>query len=786
MGGPVGGTRNSAAGATKRNPTGRPRKRKPAPKTGRAAAGFEIMQSKLAVPTLRPGLVSRPALMSRLRPSNGVRVVSVSAPAGYGKTTLLAQWAARDKRPFAWISLEDRDNDPAAFLTYLAAAADGIHSVDPGVFRAAASGTDSMWTKGLPRLGAAFDAIDRPMVLVLDDVQQLTNRDCLDALLPISKFLPQGSLLVLSGRAEDGLPLPRLRAAGRLLELGPSDLSLTDDEAKELIAAAGVVVSDTDVTALNERTEGWVAGLYLAALFAEQAGAEELADFHGDDRFVVDYLRSEHLSRLKRPELEFLTRTAILDRMSGALCDAILERTDSARRLQALEQGNFFVIPLDHHRDWYRYHHLVRDMLRSELERIEPELPAVLHARAAAWCEHNDMPEAAIEHAAEAGDVGELARLVSIFALPFYRSGRVVTVEGWLRRFSEPDVLSQYPAVAGFGAFLSALRGRPDEAERYAYAIEHTTYDGPMPDGSSSPAPWASLVRAFLCQRGIGQMGADAQLAHGELPQTSFWRPVALGLFGIALLLEGKTEQAEEVLRETAEQAAGSGAIYAGVIARSELALMAIERNDFESAEAELALARTQLEDQPIEDYVAAAIYLAAAARLALARGRAATARDLLVRAMRMRPQLNAAFPWFGVQTRLELARAHLSLGDVEGARTLFREASDVIRQRPELGTLNDQARAFQEMLSSVASLDDGWASTLTAAELRLLPLLTTHLSFREIAERLYVSRNTVKSQAISVYRKLGASSRSEAIQRALELGLVDAPVASASFTPLG
>ena len=716
-----------------------------------------------------------------------MRVVSVSAPAGYGKTTLLAQWAANDKRPFAWVSLDDRDNDPAAFLTYLAAAADGIQAVDPSVFRAAASGGDAMWTKGLPRLGTALAAIGRPMVLVLDDVQTLHNRDCLDALVPISKQLPQGSQLVLSGRAEERLPLPRLRAAGRLLELTSRDLALSDEEARALIGAAGLVVSDADVRALNERTEGWVVGLYLAALFAQEAGVEELAHFHGDDRFIVDYLRSEYLSRLRRPDIEFLTRTAVLDHMSAALCDALLERTDSARRLQKLEQGNFFVIPLDHHRDWYRYHHLVRDMLVSELQRMEPELPTALHARASAWYEHNGMAEAAIEHAAEAGDVAELARLLGVFALPFYRSGRVVTVEGWLGRFDGPDALLHYPAVAGFGAFIGALRGRREEAERYAYTLEHTEYDGPMPDGSASPKPWADVVRAFLCRRGVAEMGADARSALEELSPTSYWRPIALGLLGISLLLEGQVEQAEATLKETADDAIGSATVYAGVIARSELALLALERNDLDQADSELVAARRFLDDQPIEDYAAAAIYLAAAARLAIARAQAATARDLLVRAMRLRPHLSAEFPWFGVQTRVELARAHLSLGDTEGARALYREASDVMRQWPELGTLRRQMRELQESLARVASLDDGWASTLTAAELRLLPLLTTHLSFREIAERLFVSRNTVKSQAISVYRKLGASSRSEAIERAVELGLVDAPVAPGSpFTPVG
>jgi LuxR family transcriptional regulator, maltose regulon positive regulatory protein len=713
-------------------------------------------------------------------------VVSVCAPAGYGKTTLLAQWAAADERPFGWVSLDNRDNDPAVFLTYLAGAANRIEPVDAAVFSAAASGADSIWTTALPQLGAALTGIDKPIVLVLDDVQALNNRDCLDALLPLSKLLPQDSQLVLSGRADDGLPLARLRAAGRLLELNAADLALTHEEARLLVAEVGVDATNSQVDALNERAEGWVVGLYLATRFAHADGEADFSAFHGDDRFVADYLRDEVFSRLKRSELEFLRRTSILDRMSAGLCDAVLERSDSARRLQSLEQGHFLV-PLDHQRGWYRYHHLVQETLRSELERLEPELAGVLHARASAWCDGHDLPDAAMSHAAAAGDMDEVARLVTVHALPFYRSGRVVTLEGWLAQLDDPDLLPNYPAIAAFGAFVNALRGRPEEAERFSYALEHSAHEGPMLDRSSSSAPWAAVVRALLCRHGIHEMRADASLALDELAPGSFWRPVILGLFGVSLLFDGEVEQAAEVLAKGAEEAVGAGAIFTAVVTHSELALLALERDELDRAAAELAGAHDVLQNHPLQDSVGAAIYLAVKARLTLKQGQAATARDLLVRAMRLRPQLTHAIPWFGVQVRLELARTHLALGDVEGARTLYREASDMMSRRPELGTLRAQARELQEQLSKTASLDDGWASTLTAAELRLLPLLTTHLSFREIAERLFVSRNTVKSQAISVYRKLGASSRSEAIERALELGLVDAPVASsASFTPLG
>src|SRR5215207_9101484 len=710
----MGGMRNPAV----EPPARTRRKSRRTSKPGREAAAFEILQSKLEVPKLREGLVNRSALVSHLRAPTSARVISVTAPAGYGKTTLLAQWAADDPRPFAWVSLDDRDNDPAAFLTYLSAAADGIRPVEPSVFRGAASGADSLWTVGLPRLGAALAAIGKPMVLVLDDVHELRDRDCIDALEPIAKHLPDGAQLVLSGRAEERIPLARLRAAGRLLALGPAELALSDSEAKGVLTEAGVKVSAAEASSLNERTEGWVAGLYLAALFSQEAGSDELTRFSGDDRFVADYLRSEHLSRLKPSVLEFLTRTSILDRMCASLCDAVLDRSDSARRLKALEQANLFLVPLDHRREWYRYRHLFRDTLRGELDRLEPEAGEGLRRRAAAWYEGNGQPDAAIAHMAAAGDMDEVARLVGMFALPYYRSGRVVTVERWLKQLDDPKLLRRYPEVAAFGAFLNGLRGRPDDAERY----------------------WFALVRATLCRHGTAEMEADARVALRDLPAASIWHPTALALLGVSLLFEGEPERAEHVLEQTAEEAAGSGAIYPGLLAHSELALLALERGDGEKAEADLAVARALLENQPLEEYVLAAIYLAASAQAAFARGQAATARELLVRAMRLRPQLTHAVPWFGVHTRLELARTHFALGDIEGARTLCREAFDVISQRPELGTLRAQADELRDRLVGVASLDDGWASSLTAAELRLLPLLTTHLTFREIAERLYVS----------------------------------------------
>jgi LuxR family transcriptional regulator, maltose regulon positive regulatory protein len=699
------------------------------------------------------------------------------APPGYGKTTALAQWAARDGRQFAWVSLDHRDNDPVVFLTYVAEALNADGTVEPAVFKALTGPDDSVWTSGLPRLGVALASRPEPLVLVLDDVHELENHGCLDALVALLPHVPRGSQLVLSGRTEVRLGLPKLRADGELLELGPPALALNDAEALALVAAAGVDVTEAEAEELNEHVEGWAAGLYLAALSLD-GGTSSLATFGGDDRFVTDYLRSEELANVEPAELDFLLRTSILDRMCASLCDALLERDDSGQMLERLEHDNLFVVPLDHQRRGYRYHHLFREMLQAELRRREPELQATLNRRAASWCEANGQPEVAIEYSAAAGDTDAVARLVTACAFPYYRSGLVTTLERWLEMFDDPALLERYPAIGVFGIWVHALRGRPDEAERWALTVETSSpFKDPMPDGSPFEA-WAAMVRALLCRDGVERMQIDAELAVSSLSPASPWRPASVLLHGVAVLFAGDLDRAEVILDQAAEAAVAAGAVWVGVVACSERALLAFERGDLLGAESELARAGAFVDDAPSAEYVVTAILLAVTARVAIAKGQGARARQTLVSAQRLRPTLTHALSWFAVQAQLELAKAHLALSDARGAATLLQEANDILRRRSKLGTLVTEAEDLGAQVS-LAKQSSGWPSTLTAAELRLLPLLTTHLTFREIAERLYVSRNTVKTQAISAYRKLDASSRSEAIERAIELGLVDASPAS-------
>ena len=461
-----------------------------------------MLRAKLDVPLPRPGLVERTRLVGRLSRARSGRVVSVVAPAGLRQDDgPRAVGGTRPLAEFAWVSLDHRDNDPVVFLTYVAEALNADSTVDPAVFKALTGPGDSLWARGLPGLVSALAARPEPLVLVLDDVHELENHDCLDALAALLLHVPRGSQLVLSGRAEARLGLPKLRAAGELLELGPTALALNDAEAHALLTAAGADVTTTQAKALNERAEGWAAGLYLAAL-SLGGGSSSVASFGGDDRFVTDYLRAEELSRVEPAQLEFMLRTAVLEPMCAPLCDAVLERDDSAQMLEQLERQNLFVVALDHQRRWFRYHHLFREMLQAELERREPELPAALNRRAAAWCNANGQPEVAIEYSVAAGDTDEVATLVGALAGTYYRSGRVTTVERWLAHFDDSDLLERYPAIAVLGG-LGTRVARPARSRR---ALGAGSRDGAVrgPDAGREPP------------RGLGGHGPRLALQRGR------------------------------------------------------------------------------------------------------------------------------------------------------------------------------------------------------------------------------------------------------------------------------
>jgi LuxR family maltose regulon positive regulatory protein len=733
---------------------------------------FDLTMSKMLRPLVRQGIVRRTSLLNRLTEGDPRRIVSVVAPPGYGKTMLLSQWAESSDPAFAWLSVDERDNDPQVLFTYVAEALDAIEPVGERVFDALASPGSSVPGSVVPRLGSALASMTVPVVLVLDDVHLLRNSECRAGLSELADHVPDGSRLVLAGRAEPPLRVARLRTEGRILEIGPADLSLTCAEAAALLRGAGLELGADVVAELYRRTEGWPVGLYLAALYLREGGSPPgaVVSFGGDDRLVSEYVESELLARISQRQRVFLTRTAVLQQMSGPLCEAVLETPGSAATLAELAGSNLLLVPLDRRGQWYRYHHLFRDMLLGQLRRQEPGLIPVLHRRAAQWFERNGLPEEALEHSMSGADVDMTARLVEQLWLVAYRQARLTTVERWLRWLEDRGAIEGHPMVAVLALFLATQMGRSAEAERWADEVDRWPHEEAVQPGDRYAAAWAVLMRTISCRRGIEQMRADADEAARRFAEEHIVESAPALFQGLARVLSGDLDGGDAYFQTvlSAQEEASTPETIA--VALGERSLLAMARGQWSRAGILADEAGAVLREAKFEGVLACAVQ----ARAAVHRGDIPAARQHLVNAQRVRPTLTYAIPHLAVQARIELARAHLGLADVAGARTLMREIDEVLRRRPALGNLADEARALRAQLASERGSAIPGASALTTAELRVLPMLATHLSFPEIGAEMFLSPNTVKSQAISIYRKLEASSRSQAVARSRELGLLE------------
>ncbi len=741
-----------------------------------SAAGFRsafpLVEDKLHPPMERRATVDRPRLVDLLLATDGPRVVALIAPPGYGKTTLLAQWQAREPRPVAWLTLDDLDNDPAAFLTYLAEAFNRIAPIDDAIRSGIAASRQRILGTAVPRLASELYRWDRPAVLILDDIHRLVDRTSLDALAALIDHLPAGFHVAVGGRREPGLPLARFRASGELLEIGTDLLALDEREAGDLADAEGHPLAPQEVRALHARTEGWAAGIHLAVLALERGEVESgsLSTVSGRDRYIAAYLRSELRRHLEPDDVAILTRTAILETVTQPIVEPVSGIPGAWARLVALARGNLLIQEVGPAGAAYRYHNLLRDFLQGELDEREPGARADLHRRAAASYASARELDRAVEHAMASGDADLAAQLVTAAALPTFYGGQPATVDRWMQRFDTP-VFERHPPLAVIAAWMHLLNGRPDEADHMADLAERSTFAGVPGDGSASFESQRAMLRAIMARRGPADMLANAELAVATERPDSPWRANALYLLGSARLALGKAEAADAAFGEAMAAGAATGSTHLAASARR--AGLAAARGDWAAAEEYLQQSRKQLATAHFEELLQSLIVYAVGARVAVHRGDRARARDDLVRAQVVRPLASHAAPWYAVDALLELARAYLATSDTAGAQAALREAEQIVRRRPALGVLTSELVAMRRRLAHAAATLAG-SSTLTAAELRLLPMLPTYLSFQEIADRLFISRNTVKTHAMSIYGKLQASSRGEAVERAVELGLLE------------
>lgn len=714
-------------------------------------------------------LVERPRLLDRLEQSSA-SLVLLNAPTGYGKSVLLAQWAARDPRPFASIALVEAHNDPVLLLEGVIEALGRVDPFPAGVVSALGAPEPDLEGVVLPRLGRAIAERESPVVLVLDELEHVESPQSLLAIRSLAEHAQAGVQIAVATREEPALPLGRLRANRLLSEIGRGELAMTRPECAALLASLGIELRPDDLDALIERTEGWPAALYLAgmALIEEADVGAAVARFAGDDRIVADYIRDEFLAPISQRRLDLLRRISILDRFNGDLCDAVLERSGSATALRDLLHGNMLLRSLDRRDEWLRLHTLLAGTLRAELHRVEPEKEPELHLRASTWwAEHGDS-DRAIEHAITARAYERAGELLWAGVPEYSSRGRVATVERWLQRLG-PERLAAHPTLSLTATQGCLARGEGAMAEHWIAVTRSLIEDMPASPGKAPLAAGLALAEAGLGRDGLSAMSEQAAVATAAMPDESPWLSMCCLIEGTSLLLRGQAGEARERLSEGARRGA-VGAPHIQVLCLTQLALLAVEEPDWQVAEMLASQARAQVERSDLGDYTTSALAFAVSAFVRSRRGMAEEAAADLRIGMRLMRRLDEFAAWYEVQTRIVLARAAARLDEVNLAQDLLGEARRLIRLTPEATLLAgwlSEADAETEAISAAA------VSDLTPAELRILGLLPTHHSFPQIAAQAHVSPNTVKTQAQAVYRKLGVSSRREAVERARSVGLL-------------
>jgi len=683
--------------------------------------------------------VRRPRLVAALSNPDGPPVAVLVAPAGFGKTTVLCEWSVRDPRPFAWVTLDARHDDPRALLESVSRAIDV----------------------------AGARAPDGRVVLVLDDVHLVRSAAAQDAIAGIAAHLPADVTLALASRTEPPVPVARLRAHGLVTELRQRDLAMTSIEAAAVLRAAGLRLGHDHVTALLRTTEGWPAALSLAALSldGQTAPGPAIARFGGGERIVAEYLRDEVLAGLSDDDVRFVVRTSILDVLTGPLCDAVLERSGSADVLSRLQRSNFPLVALDRTADLYRHHRLLSGMMRAQLGRTEPQLAAELHRRASAWHAATGDRERGLQHALAADEVGRAGDLVWAGVPSSIEQGSTVTVEHWLSRFTDGQIAA-HPrlALAAAGTQLALGQG---------HLAEHWLAAAAAPGTDRVVACGVAALRAALGRDGLVRMAEDAERASSLLGPENACQALCRLVGGVAAHLLGNPETARRLLEEGARRAAVS-APHVHALCLAQLALVAFDEHDPEGAARLITRARSQVARYALARYPTTAAVLAVSALVRAQRGRIDEAHRDATEAAALLDQVTDLAPWYEIETRILLGRTALRLSDVATARAELATAGRLAARLPEAVLLHRWLEAAKTDLEAFASSASRLPSSLTAAELKILHFLPTHLSFREIAERTFVATNTVKTQANAVYRKLDVSSRSDAVARATELGLLD------------
>jgi LuxR family maltose regulon positive regulatory protein len=737
-------------------------------------SGVELIRAKTLVPLARSGVVARTALLNRFATAAGKQLVLVRAPAGYGKSTVLSQWAHADTaRRFAWVSLDPSDNDPVVFWRYVLSA---IRSHEPEFAPAAweslGGPAPQLEETVLPGVVNGLVDLGPGLVVILDDYHRVTSRRVHETVRLFVDYLPRSTRLVISSRSVPPLGLGRMRARGLVEEIGRTDLAFSIEETSLVLAGQRGDHLVSDASEIHRRTEGWAAGVYLAAVTHPPNAGQRIGE-NGASDAIRDYLIQELIGTLPDEDRSFLLETSILDRMNGDVCDFVTGGTGSTQRLGAGVQQNLLIVPLDDEGRWYRYHHMFQDVLRSELSRTRPDEVAALHMRAHDWCVKYGLVSEAIDHALAAGNVEAAAELACRHAFAYITTGRLETARQWLVRFSDEDRRA-YPPLLVASGWTAAFLGDGWNARRLARLAADVTYDGPPPDGMSSFEASVSLLFRGITLGGMAETRDSALSARSTEPLESPWRPLIECQFGISSMALGDLETAEEAFERATHLISGEDALLAYVL--TQQAIVATQQGRWEEAARHASRAVDLIEELSIQNLVSSCSAYAISASIALHSNLVVEAKRYVRIGSSSQQPLTDAIGFDSFMSHLHLAEVHLALEDYVAAGIHSRAASAAFQIVGDVGILERRLDALVAALDDqdleVSAVQPG-PDSLTTRERQILQLMPSDKSLREIAHELYVSRNTAKTHTTRIYKKLGASSREEAVMRAIELHLI-------------
>lgn len=727
--------------------------------------GELIVRGKLQPPPAHRGAVARTKLLGRLDEhveDAAVKLVLVAAPAGWGKTSLLAQWrSARPAVPTAWLSLDRGDNDPVRFWAHLVAAmTDAIPAIGN------ADILPSQLVNDLTRTPS-------PITVIIDNYHLISNTAIHERVEFFIENLPPTVRLVLLARSDPALPLARLRARGEMREIRADELRFSDEETAGLLNGGLRLGWPADyVRVLRHRTEGWAAGLYLAGLSLRGHDDldREVHAFAGDNRQIADYLVAEVLDAQPEYIRSFLTRTAVLDRMCGGLCDAVTGAGRSQRILEELERSDLFIVPLDTSRSWYRYHTLFADMLRRQLERSEPGLGPLLHQRACEWHRQHGSAAEAVCHAIMASDLSSARDVIAAPWHSRFARGLAETAESWLTSLS-PEMAAEDSRLRRMKAWLASHLSDLDEVEPWVGVAEAATLHGTFVEGPSSIESAACILRAGSSHL-LGDP-ADAEAASRravalEATGSRRWRTVAQASLGASLHWLGEDGEATEILSEVVDSQAQPADNLALLWALGCLSAIALRTGDIDSCERHLHDAATLRTRHGLGDYRENATAFLALAGLHERRGDLRDAGEAAARGLEIARR---------GQARIEAASALFSLARVKARAGLTSEAQasldaarDIMHRCATPGILTELAISAERSVGEHSPLPrssperrghrpDG----LTGREVEVFELLAAGRTNNEIAADLVVSVHTVERHLQNAYRKIGARNRGQA-----------------------